>query len=168
MPEISRTAPITPAQIRALKGMVRYRQMPDSAYRAFLHAHWGVWSCKDLTRRQASDAIRLLGRPLARAPGEQPPRPPRPKRPRDATPPGVERLASPAQRRLIDALAAEVAWTRPDGFAGWLHANQGLARVATAAQAYRVIQGLKALKRRSPCRRTKKRKIRTKLKQKKH
>lgn len=140
--------PITPAQIRLLKGMVRYRLMPDSAYRTFLYAHWGVWSCRDLTRRQASDAIRLLGRPLARAPGEQPPRPPRPKRPRDATPPGVERLASPAQRRLIDALAAEVAWRQPGGYVDWLRANQNIERVATAVQADKVIQGLKALRRR--------------------
>lgn len=149
MPEISRTKPITPAQIRAVKGMVRRHQMSDPEYRRSLAYHFNVDSCTKLTRRQASDFIRILGLPLARRPGEQPPRPPRPKRP-PAPPPGVERLASPLQRRLIDALVAEIAWTQPDGYAGWLAANQGLERVATAGQAHRVIEGLKALKRRSP------------------
>ena len=150
MPEISRTKPITRAQIRAVKGMVRHHQMSDPEYRRSLEYHFNVDSCTKLTRRQASDFIRLLGRPLARRPGEQPPRPPRPKRPPAPTPPGVERLASPQQRALIDALVAEIAWTRPDGYAGWLAVNQGIERVATAEQAQRVIEGLKALKRRSP------------------
>ena len=148
MPEISATLPITRAQTRAIHGARRRHQMADSEYRTILSEHFGVESSQGLTRRQASRLLELLGRPLARRPGEQPPRPPRPKRPR--APAGVERLASPAQRRLIDALVAEITWSRPDGYAGWLHANQGLTRVATAEQAAQVIEGLKALKRRAP------------------
>ena len=151
MPEISATLPITRAQTRAIHGARRRHQMADSEYRTILDEHFGVESSQDLTRRQASRLLELLGAPLARRPGEQPPRPPRPKRPREAAPAaGVERLASPAQRRLIDALVAEITWSRPDGYAGWLHVNQGISRVATAEQAAQVIEGLKALKRRAP------------------
>ena len=150
MTEISNTKPITAAQRRTLKGMVRRNLMSDGQYRRLLQRYCGVTTSKDLTRRQASVLLRQLGRPLARAPGEQPKRPPRPKRPREATPPGVERLASPAQRRLINALVAEIAWTRPGGYAGWLRANQGVERVATYVQAHNVIEGLKALKHRHP------------------
>lgn len=145
MPEISGTARISPAQIRAVKVAQRARGMGDAEYRALLWAHWGALSCTALTRRQASDLLRLLGRPLARQPGEQPPRPPRP-RPAPLAP-GVVRLPTPAQRRLIAALAAEIEWG-PAGYAGWLAHSQGLARLTTAAQASRVIEGLRAIRRR--------------------
>lgn len=145
MPEISRTARITPAQIRAVKGTVRRLGMTDMEYRALLRERWDVASCTALTRREASDLLRALGRPLARAPGEQPPRPPRP-RPAP-TPPGVTRLATPAQRRLIDELAREIEWSQPGGYPVWLKRSQGIDRIVTATQAHRVIEGLRAIKR---------------------
>lgn len=145
MPEISRSKPVTPAQIRAIKGAVRRRQMSDPEYRELL-GRWSVATHKDLTRREASDLLRVLGLPLARRPGEQPPRLPRP-RPAPA-PPGVTHLPTPAQQRLIFELASEIEWGQPDGFGGWLQRNQGIERVATASQAWRVIEGLRAIKRR--------------------
>ena len=147
MPEISRTKPVTLAQTRAIKSAVRRRQMSDPEYRALL-GRWGVASHKDLTRREASDLLRVLGRPLARRPGEQPPRPPRP-RPAPA-PPGVTPLPTPGQRRLIGELASEITWSQPGGYAGWLKRNQNIERVATSEQAWRVIEGLRAIKRRRP------------------
>ena len=146
MPEISRTAPITRRQIAAVKSTQRRRGIPDGEYRALLRARWGVESCTALTRRQASDLLRLLGRPLARRPGEQPPRPPRP-RPAP-TPPGVTPLPTPGQRRLITDLAREIRWATPEGYVGWLRASQGLERVLTLADAHRVIEGLLAIRRR--------------------
>lgn len=143
MAEISRTARITPAQIRAVKTAQRRRGMDDREYRALLWAHWGALTCTTLTRRQAHELLRLLGLRLARQPGEQPPRPPRPA----PVASGVVRLPTPAQRRLIEALAAEIAWG-PAGYAGWLQGSQGLARITTSAQASRVIEGLRAIRRR--------------------
>ena len=58
-------------------------------------------------------------------------------------------LATLAQLHLIAELAAEVEWREPGGYAGWLRANMHLERVASAAQAARVINGLKAMSRRA-------------------
>ena len=66
MPEISGTKPVTAAQTRAIKGAMRRRQMPDSEYRSLLWDRWGVTTHKGLTRREASDLLRVLGHPLAR------------------------------------------------------------------------------------------------------
>lgn len=145
MSEISRSKPITSAQIKAVKSAIRRVHMADSEYRTLLYDRWGVTSCTFLSRREASDLLAALGRPLARRPGEQPPRPPRP-RPAP-TPPGVTPLPTPAQTRLIGELAGEIEWSQPDGYAGRLKRNQGLDRVATSDQAQRVIEGLLAIKR---------------------
>ena len=146
MAEISRSKSVTLAQTRAIKGAVRRLMMPNSEYRLLLWDRWGVTTHKDLTRREASDLLRVLGCPLTRRPGEQPPRPARP-RPTPA-PPGVTPLPTPAQTRLIGELASEIEWLQPDGLAGWLKRNQGIERVATSDQASRAIEGLRAIKRR--------------------
>ncbi len=151
MAEVSATRPITPAQVRAVHAALGRRGIGDADYRAVLRANYGAASCKELTRRQASDLLARLGRPLPQAPGTPPaPRPPvrraaRPK-PGPAAEDAVPRLASGAQRALAAALAGEVAWRRPDGFRRWLRAYVGVERVATARQAAQAIQGLKAMK----------------------
>lgn len=144
MAEIS-GRPITPAQIRAIKVAQRRQGIDDDTYRAMLQEHWGVDSCKGLTRREASDLLRRLGRALKNPPGA---RKPRPRRPRADPAEGATRLASGPQRELISKLAAEIAWREGDGYTRWLRGNMGLERVATSAQALRVIEGLKAIKRR--------------------
>ena len=143
MPEISPTRPITKAQVKAIHVALSYHDIPDKEYRERLHTDYGAKSCKDLTRRQASELLSRLGLPLKRPPGAKAPRPPRPRRPRTPTAPGVTRLPSPLQRRLVAELAAEIAWRVPNGYTLWLQQNMGLERVATAAQ------GLKAIKRRA-------------------
>ncbi len=135
------SAGITPAQVRAIHAAARARGLTDAEYRGRLRAAAGVDTCKGLSRRQASAFLLALGRPPA-------PRPRRPAAPRRRPAPGVVRMASPAQRRLIEALASEVAWRSADGYRGWLRKNQGLPRVSTAAEAARVIEGLKGLRRR--------------------
>ena len=147
MPEIS-ARPITKAQIEAIHVALAYHDIPDAEYRERLHTDYGVESCKELTRRQASELLTRFGALLKRPPGAQAPRPPRPRPSRSGTAPGVVRLPSAPQRQLIEALAREIAWRAPNGYALWLERNMGLARVATADQARRVIEGLKAIKRR--------------------
>ena len=147
MPEISHR-PITKAQIKAIHVALSHHGIPDREYRERLHTDYEAKSCKDLTRRQASELLRRLGLPLKRPPGVQAPREPRTPRPRAKTSPGVVRLPSPLQRKLIEQLAAEIEWRAPDGYTLWLRRNMGLNRLSTAEQASRVIEGLKAIKRR--------------------
>ena len=149
MPEISNTKFITGAQIKAIHVAVARRGIDEEDYRDMLREGWGVDTCKALTRRQGSEFLRHLGAKLRNPPGSRRPRP-RPAASRQTLPDGVIRLASPAQRQLIGELAREIAWREPDGYAGWLKKNQGLERVATTSQAARVIEGLKALKRKWP------------------
>ena len=150
--------PITPAQVRAIHVALSARGIDDDTYRERLERAYGVRTCKDLTRRQASELLRGLGQRLAQPPGSRPAphraAAPSPSRPADvpyrrrAVAPGVTRLPSPAQRRLIAELSREVDWREADGYTRWLEKNMGLARVASADHARRVIEGLKAIRRR--------------------
>ena len=139
--------PITGAQVRSIHAALHRQGIADADYRAMLSSLFGAGSCKDLTRRQASGLLARLGRPLPNPPGA-PPRRPKASKPEPASE-GAVRLATPGQRRLIAELAAEVRWRTGDGYRRWLKANMGLERVATSEQAARVIEGLKALKRRA-------------------
>lgn len=131
---------ITPAQIRAIHVALHRRGIEDDDYRQILRDGWNVDTCKRLTRRQASELLRRLGAPRKerRTPG---------RRRRPALPDNVTPLATAAQRRLIDDLAAEIEWREPGGYARWLKGNMGLKRVSTSEQAAHVIEGLKGLKR---------------------
>lgn len=144
MPKIS-AKPITPAQVRAIHVALHRRGIDDDEYRDLLMDRWGVETCKALTRREASDLIATLGHPLPNPPGGAP-RPPR-ERPPDL-PENVVRFPTRAQRELIAELSAEIEWRESDGFGRWLRRNQGLERIATAAQAARAIEGLKRMARR--------------------
>ena len=136
--------PITASQVRSIKIAQRRLGIEEAEYRELLDTRYGVDSCTALTRRQASDLLSRLGRRLPRPPGTGRPRAPRPPRlPENAT-----RLVSRTQATLIAELAAEIEWREPDGYIRWLEANMGLHRIATSVQAGRVIEGLKAMRRR--------------------
>ena len=137
--------PITPAQVRAIHVALARQGIDDADYRARLRSGWGVDTCKRLTRRQASQLLIELGRPLPRPAGGRPPRAPRPPR----LPAGVVRLATPRQRELIDVLRRQIAWRSPDGWRGWLQESFGLRAVRTSTEAGRIIEGLRAMRRRA-------------------
>ncbi len=139
--------PITLAQIRAIHVALPRRGLGDDDYRDLLRERYGVDTCKALTRRQASDLLAALGRALPRPPGA---RRPRERQPSPRTAPAAVRMITPAQRRLIGELAGEVAWRKPGGYQAWLRRTMSLERVSTAADASRVIEGLKAMRRRQP------------------
>ena len=142
---------ITGSQVRLIHVALSRAGIDDETYRHMLSEGYGVDTCKALTRRQASELLRQLGVALRNPPGKRP-KARRQTTPRTPLPPGVTRLLSPAQRQLISELAGEIAWREPGGYDGWLKKNQGIRRVATAQQAMRVIEGLKALKRREDTR----------------
>ena len=145
MAEISER-PITPAQVRSIHVALSRLGIEDAEYRSLLGGRYGAASCKELTRRQASDFLTTLGRPLPNPPGGGPRRPRAKRRPK--APDNVTALASPLQRTLIGDLAKEVAWREEDGLARWLKANLGIDAVRTAEDASRAIEGLKAMARR--------------------
>ena len=138
--------PITRAQIKSIHVALSRQGIDDDTYRLMLHNNYGVGTCKDLTRRQASDLLTRLGRSTS------PPARRRQRIKNPATKPvanasGVAYLATPAQRQLIDAIAAEIRWECADGYKRWLKVSLGLDRVRTQSDAARVINGLKGLKR---------------------
>lgn len=132
---------ITPGQIRAIHAVSRGLGLDNDERRDRIEAVTGIRSSKDLTRSQAAAVLADLGK-LERASRPRPPRRPGPPR----LPRGVARMATAAQRRLIDALVSEVEWRSADGYRRWLRRSLGIGRVASAAQAARVIEGLKGLK----------------------
>ena len=151
--------PITKAQIRAAHAALARQGIDDETYRALLRAAWDASSCLELDRGQASDLLRRLGvsrRGRRTAADRRPPNdgghargsdPGASKRP-TSLPPGVLRMATPAQRRLIGELRTEIDWRAgPDGYRLWLKQNLATDRVASSGQAARVIEGLKGLKR---------------------
>lgn len=149
MPEISTTKPITKPQIKAIHVALHRKGIDDATYRDLLRRGWGAASCKDLTRAQASDLLLRLGRPLPRQPGEQAPRPTgKPPAPTPA-PPGVTALPTPAQRKLIEDLMRELGWMDEDRYRHWLYKSMRIRAVSTREQAGKVIEGLKAMRRRA-------------------
>jgi len=143
-------APITKAQVKAIHVALHRRGIDDETYRHVLDDRFGATTCKDLTRREASELLTLLGRPLPRPPGTRPHSGTRRRIETPAEPQpvgdGVIQLATKAQRDLIGALAAEIMWETEDGYRRWLRRSIGLARVRTSAEAARAIEGLRGLK----------------------
>ena len=144
--------PITPAQVKSIHVAVSRLGLEDAEYRDLLR-DWNATTCKDLTRRQASDLLARLGRPLSQPPRAKVAPQGRRRRisnPADAPPSeggdGVVRLATAPERALVDELAAEIAWEVEDGFERWLRRSLGLSRIRTHADATRAIRGLKGLK----------------------
>ena len=140
--------PITAAQIRAIHVALPRRGLDDDEYRGLLRDRFNVDTCKALTRRQASELLLALGRALPAPPGGE--RKPRRRQPAPRAKAGanVRQMITPGQRRLIETLAGEIAWREADGYERWLGKFMSLERVTTAAQAARVIEGLKAMRRR--------------------
>lgn len=143
--------PITPAQVKSIHVALHRLGLDDAEYRAML-ADWDVSTCKDLTRREASDLLARLGRPLPNPPGARPRTGPRRRISNPALEPpaedgdGVIRLATAPQRALIAELAAEIAWESEDGCERWMRRSLGLSRVRTHADATKAIRGLRGLK----------------------
>lgn len=146
MTEISNTRPISASQVRAIHVVLHRKGIDDETYRGVLKTLFdGATSCKQLTRRQASELLEMLGHRLQNAPGTQPRRPKR--EAAEPTPAGVTALPTRAQRELIAELRREIGWS-DNHYQRWLQRSLGINRPTTRAQASRVIEGLKAMSRR--------------------
>ena len=148
MSEVSTTKAITRSQIRAIKIAQRAQGIEDMEYRQILESQFQVSSCTELTRRQASELLTMFGRELANPPGKQDRK--RRRRTVQPAPDGVTAMATPDQRRLIGELVGEIGWMDEAAYNRWLWKSMRIRKVATRAQAMRVIEGLKAMRRRQP------------------
>ena len=140
--------PITKQQVRAIHTLKSLRGLDDDAYRALLRAECGADSCLELDVGQANKVLNALG--IDRKPGRRPTRrrTPGPRVRPEPLPPGVVRMATGDQRRLIEELRSEVEWRTENGYERWLKHNLGIERVMASHQAARVIEGLKSMAKR--------------------
>lgn len=139
-----RPRPITKAQIRAIHTLKGLRGLDDDAYRDLLEAETGHRSSVHLDVAQANRVLNALG--IDKKPGKRATPGPR-TRPKPL-PPGVVRMVTKRQLRLIEELRSEIEWRAQDGYERWLKKNLGVDRVTASHHAARVIEGLKGLKRR--------------------
>jgi len=144
-------AALTAKQIKAIKAGFRFLDLEDSDRSAYLRSY-PILACVDkqsagspatstkhLSRSQARNLITLLqqrgfpiGRPYSGSPVDR----------------GnmAHTLPTPAQTAIIKRLREEITWKYEDGFDRWLHARMRMQRIKSAADADRVIEGLKGLK----------------------
>ncbi|MYA08541.1 MAG: DUF1018 domain-containing protein [Holophagales bacterium] len=139
-----RPRPITKAQIRAIHTLKGQRGLDDDAYRDLLEGETGHRSSVHLNVREANRVLRALG--IDRKPGKR--ATPGPKKKPEPLPPGVVRMATADQLRLIAELRSEIEWRHEDGYERWLRKNLGFDRVTASHHAVRVINGLLAMRRR--------------------
>ena len=145
---MSQARPITPGQVRAVHAALPRAGLDDAAYRLLLGEVYGVRSCKELSSAQANELLANLN--LSPRPRPKPqPRPARRRAARQAPGGKVIRLASEAQRVLIGRLAGGIEWRAEDGLGAWMRRSLGLDAVRTGDDARRVIEGLKAMRRRA-------------------
>ena len=137
-------APITKAQIKAIHVALARHGIEDGLYRQKLRLMFGVETCKALSRQQATTLLKSLGLPA--------PKPARKARPRRATATRAQgdniiALPTPAQMQFILDLRREIVWHQDDGYPCWLRCFMRIDRIRTRAEAARVIEGLKGVKR---------------------
>ncbi len=149
--------PIEPKQIKLIhvaKGQLR---LGDDTYRLMLRQWFGVETSKDLSYNQAStiiDEFKKLGFRLKtkRTPPQNPCWPCAPRTPGVPLPENVVVLASPGQLRMIEHLAADIAWRHWDGYRRWLMKYFKIDQVRTSLEASAVIEALKDMwKRQNGC-----------------
>lgn len=116
------------------------RSLPGFDYGDILSSRYGKESSKDLTYAQAHDLIehfKALGFKLT-------PRN-RPRHRRERLPGNVVLLASAVQTDMIERLKEAIAWQYEDGYERWLRRFMRISAVRTAAEAQKIIEGLKGL-----------------------
>lgn len=136
-------APITKTQIKAIHVALARQGIEDDIYRQKLRLMFGVETCKALSRQQATTLLKSLG-----LPAPKPARVARRGRATRAQGDNIIALPTPAQIQFIAALRREIVWHQDDGYSCWLRCYLGISRIRTRAEAARVIEGLKGVKRR--------------------
>lgn len=136
---------ITPSQIKLLHIAPKQLGMDDDEFKGLLNELTGKDSRKDLTARQAGRVIDLLinryGFVIRGAKKRTEPH--RRSIPRKT--PKVVCMATSEELDKIEALIPLVEWRSENGYQSWLEKRMGIARVKTAEEAYKTIEGLKKM-----------------------
>ena len=132
---------ITKSQIKQIKTLQGQIKMEDETYRQRLFAEFKTTSCTMLNVKQAWRFIQILQK-LGK---QQQPKRRRSGRRKIA---GVTAIATQPQRDLITQLVKECRWNWQQ-YHHWLNNTMRYDQVRTAAEAMRVIEGLKILKRKN-------------------
>jgi len=138
---------ITKDQIKLIKTVQRKHQ-DDNDYYEMLEKRFRVSSCTQLTLRQARDLIELYKswgwiekkKRVRKSEGRRVRKNRGPMRKGN-----MVRMASPAQRKKINALANLIDWRVKDGLTQWIAKRFSIRRVKTAQEAFQVIEGLKGM-----------------------
>jgi hypothetical protein len=112
----------------------------DEMYRAMLQDRYGVDTCTKLQYDQASEFIDELVKK-----GFKIKRHLRPHRPGGAN---IEYLPSKGELGIIEHLRRDIQWRVPDGYHRWIHKFLGRTYIRTSREAEKVIEALKAMKKR--------------------
>lgn len=136
---------ISPAQLRLLHLAPKQLGMDDDSFKTILTDLTGKTSRADLSGREAGRVIDELkvryGFKVTSTPGSR-------RYNHRAVPrkPGkVVALASIEEHDKIEALTGLITWRVEGGYQAWLEKRMHIAKVKTADEAYRVIEGLKKM-----------------------
>jgi phage gp16-like protein len=139
---------ISRAQIQIIKIGQKELGIDEDDYRSMLMAQFGVSSCTQLSRTQATQLIerlQALGFETRKRTTQPPKRQERPHRAISREGGNVVRLASVEELAKIDALAGLIDWQYRDGLKLWMQKRLKISRVRTAREAWLVIEGLKKM-----------------------
>ena len=139
--------PINSTQIKLLHVGIAALKIQDAVYRDLLWTQFGVKTCKDLTYEQASGLIDDLKRKGFRIKQSKP----RGSRGRKKRPQSDNLIYLPSRQELalIDRLRIDVRWRNSDGYDRWIQKFLGgHSRLRTSKEAQKVIEALKAMKKR--------------------
>jgi hypothetical protein len=139
--------PINNMQKAIIKIAQKQLGLDDDAYRSMLRQLFDVATCKDLDFNQADTLIKEFekmgfvrtGGPARRQKWNNSMR--RPKAP------NMIDLASPQILDMINRLSMDIQWRIRDGFFPWMKSKFGITHIRTMAEAIKVLEGLKAMKR---------------------
>lgn len=121
--------------------------LSDDDYRLIIRTQTKKESCKELTYVQAShliDYFKTLGFSIKRR-YRTPDRGAHRRNRRRHLPGNVVFLPSFYQIEMVEALAAKIAWRVEGGYLLWLKKYMKIARIRTAEEAEKVIEGLKGM-----------------------
>ena len=139
--------PINSTQVKLIHIGIAALGIPDAVYRDLLWTRFGVKTCKDLSYEQASGLIDDLKQKGFRIERSKPRRARGTKKRLQSD--NLIYLPSPGELALVDRLKAAVQWRNSDGYDRWVEKFLGgHSRLRTSKEVQKVIEALKAMKKR--------------------
>jgi len=121
-------------------------KLDDEAYRSMLRQLFDVATCKDLTMAQADTLIKEFEKLGFVRTGGSARRPKWNNSMRRPKAPNIIDLASPQILDMINRVSKDIRWNHQDGLVLWMKKRMGMTSIRTMAEANKVLEGLKAMK----------------------